>query len=144
MVSADRVAQTGRDRVEVVARGLLTGAEAHGQTIPGVARQHVQVRVEDLLPGDLAVGKEEVHALGQPELELGGGDPAAETHHLGGVFVVEVAEPDGVVPGDHQRVALGEGEQVEEGDRPLLGGDDRGLGLAGDDRAEDAVHGLRP
>src|SRR5918999_4296256 len=114
-------------------------AAGQPERIVVVARDHVQVEVEDRLPGRLLAGVQDVdpvaaervpHALGQP---LGG------RHGAGQVLLPDLVQVARVRPRDQQRVPASPRVDVHEGDRVLVLLDDLGRPLAGRDGAEDAV-----
>src|SRR5262245_16820581 len=109
------------------------------QGVVEVARDHVQVEVEDRLPSGGLAGVQEVdavaaelvaHAERQP---FRGGDRALE------ILVGRVVEVARVVARDHERVPARPWVDVHERDRVLVLLDDLRRQLAGGDLAEDAV-----
>ena len=114
------------------------GADAHA-----VAREpgdDVEVNVEDVLAGRLAVGQEEVDPLAaDPRCADRGGHALGHAHQVGGILGVQAGQGGGVGTGDHQQVARDGRANVHKGQGPLILVDQAGRLPAGDDAAKDAV-----
>src|SRR5207253_10944990 len=113
----DSLAQPPGDLVELLAWGgrAVMRRELDPETVALPARDHVEVRVKDLLAGGGAVGDEEVDRLaaeaGRPQC---GGDPPRERPHRHSRDLVDVADRRRVLSGNDQRVALGDRMEIEE------------------------------
>src|SRR2546423_3333021 len=115
------------------------GGELDPEAIALPPRDHVEVRVKDLLAGRRAVRQEEVDGLaaqaGDAEASSA---PARERPHRDGRDLIDLPDRGGVLPRDHEGVALVDRMQVEECDRVASLRDEARLLVAFDDPAEDA------
>src|SRR4051812_35771042 len=120
----------GRRDLVAVARSGLPGQP---QRVALVARDHVQVEVQDGLPRLLAARVEQVHAVGVQALR----DPRGHDLRRPGagreVLRVDHEQVLRVLAWDHEQVPAGAGVDVHEGDRAVVLVDPRGRDLAGDD-----------
>lgn len=118
----------------------VVGREAQAEAIAFEAGKDVEMEMEDLLAGSLALGEEEVDAFATknrapqsccrklPDLE-----------ELRAVFGIEVGETFSVSPWDDQHVAGHDWLDVHKRHRPLVRMDDADLGFAGDEATDQAV-----
>src|SRR5947208_16181041 len=113
--------------------------ELDPETVALPARDHVQVRVKNLLAGGRAVGDEEVDRLAtEARCSQCGGDPPRERPHRHGRDLVAVAYRGRVLSRNDQRVALSARMEIEE--RKDVGAlrHEAGLLVTLDDPAKDA------
>jgi hypothetical protein len=104
-----------------------------------VARDEVQVEVEDVLPGPAAAVLPQVHAE-RAELVLRDSGEQVCGGHDGRRFVaVGIPDVAPVLSRNHEQVPPRRGRLAEEGDDRVVGVDDLLLPPAGDDLAEGAV-----
>ena len=109
------------------------------QRIVLVAGDDVDVEVEDGLPGGGPGRVEEVEAVGLQRGLHSLGDPLGGDGAVAEVVGVDLQQVGGVPARDHQRVPARRRIDVHQRHRVLVGVDDLGGQIAGDDRAEDAV-----
>ena len=106
----------------------------------------MEVDVEDVLPGRLAVCEEEVHALAaKRRASKGGCCDLTNTKQLRTILRVEVGEIRGMCARDDQHMTANERLDVHECDRPLVLVYDADFGLTRREPAKETVrHGSRP
>ena len=125
----------GRDLVGVARRRR----PRQPQRIAVVARDHVDVEVEDRLPGGRAARVEQVDAVGTEALGGRPRQPLRRGDGGGEVLGIDLEQVGRVPAGDDEGVAAGGGVDVHEGHGPLVLVHALGRDLAGDDLAEQAV-----
>src|SRR2546430_4692645 len=139
--SRQAFAEPRGDVVERLALGgsAVVGRELDPEAVSLPPRDHVEVRVEDLLAGRRSVREVEVDGFaaqsGDAEAR---GDAARERPHRDGGDLVHLADRRGVLSWDHDGVALVDRMDVEERDRVASLRDEPRLLVAFDDPAEDA------
>src|SRR5438552_2779779 len=105
MSSRQTFAETPGDVVEGLAVGgsAVMRRELDPETIALPPRDHVEVRMEDLLAGRRTVGQEEVDGFaaqaGDTEASR---DSARECPHRDGRDLIHLADRGGVLPRDHE------------------------------------------
>jgi hypothetical protein len=134
-----RMSERGRELGKRSFADEFAGLTGQAQRVVLVARDHVDVEVEDRLPGRRPPAVHEVHAVGAEALARAAGESLRRRHHGREVVLGDLAEVGGVAARDDEGVAAGRRVDVHERDRALVVGDDRPGQLARDDLAEDAV-----
>ena len=141
-LEAHRLGHQARSAAPAAAISSASPGPGHprqAQRVVAVARDHVDVEVEDRLPRGGAAGVQEVHAVGAERVlgargeALGGGGARRQ------VLVADRQQVGRVLARDDERVAAGGRVDVHEGDGALVLGHDRRGQLPGDDLAEQAV-----
>jgi len=122
--------------------GLPVEVEACAGALAFVARDDVEVDMEDGLAGVGAVVLEDVVGVGAGDFHDGLGDLWERGAEGGGVGAVELVEGDDGAFGDDDGVSLAEWVDVEEGEDLVVLVDFVAGEFAGDDLGEDALgHG---
>ena len=123
----EQVAGTGRPvRVDAEAVTRETGED-------------VQMEVEDLLEGGLAVGEEHIHALtAQPGPPQRPADAVADPPDVHAGFLVQVLQARGVQPGHNKDMPGRHRPQVHEGHHAIIGEGHARLRLTGNDGTKNA------
>src|SRR4051795_9907578 len=127
-----------RDLLDLV-RVALLGAHRQLQRVVLVARDHVDVEVEDRLPGGALGRVEQVDAVRLEAVAGADGQTLGRGHHLAERLVVDLVQVLVVLARNDQRVTPGPRVDVHERDRVLVLVDDRRGRVTRDDRAENAV-----
>src|SRR5215212_4424984 len=109
------------------------------QRVVLVARDHVQMQVEDGLPRRLLARVEQVDAVAAERVAHPQGQPLRGGDRVSEVLLRRLVEVPRVVARDHERMPSRPRVDVHEGDRVLVLLDHLGRQLAGHDLAEDAV-----
>src|SRR5450759_2072382 len=109
------------------------------QRVVLVARNHVDVEVEDALPGHLPAGVHEIHPVGSQTLVGASCEPLGGDRHGLQVLRLDAQEVGRVRAWYHERMPAVGGVDVHEGDRPLVFVDDRRGNLIREDLAEEAI-----
>ncbi len=112
-------------------------------TILRMARQHMQVKVEDRLPARCTVGLKECQPVGCQRLLRSPGDALRRLHDGGGFLRRQIQHGHRVAFAGHQHVAGVDLTNVHKSQRQIVFIHLGGGYLACDDLAEDAVPGGR-
>lgn len=120
-------------------------AVGKGQTksIPGIAGEDMDVKMENLLHRRSPIGQKQVHPFAWQVSGL-----QSARNPLGGekdgcrIFGTNVAQSDGMSCGNNQNVARVHGLDVHKSTDAFVAIDDRCFDLASNDVAEDAGHDL--
>lgn len=134
-----RVADLLSGGVKFGPRWLSLPIGDQSESITFVTGKHVEMSVEDLLEGGLAVGVEEVDAVAAKAAS-----PQCLRHSLGDVEHVstgpgiDVGQSRHVCLGDDQRVSGRDRVDVEKHNQGVILVEERGVGVASNDLAEDA------
>lgn len=89
-------------------------AEVQTEAVSGVTRDHVQVDVENFLARDLAVGKEQVHAVAWNHSAAKGlSEALRHAKHLRAGIGIESGKKTGVLVWNHEQMARIDGLDVE-------------------------------
>src|SRR5207237_5350681 len=108
-LTSDLLAEPARDVVELLPwRGrTVVRRELDPEAVALPARDHMEVRVKDLLAGGRAVREKEVDRLAaQTGAAKGGGDPPRQRPHRNRRDLVDFADRRGVLARNDERVAL--------------------------------------
>jgi hypothetical protein len=118
----------------------VVGWEPLTEAIVDVAREDVQMHVEDLLSRSLAVGEEEVDSfapnLGRPQSGRG---KLTHSEQLRSVFNVQIGEGSGVTTRHDDHVSADRRLDVHECDRSFVLVDDADFGVSGRQEAEQTI-----
>ena len=117
----------------------VTRRNSESEPIALVAREDVQMHVEDLLPGELTVCQEEVDSvtskISRTQRSRGA---LCDAKHLRTVLDIEVGEKCRMTTRHDEHMPAHDGLDVHEGHRSLVLVDDADLGLAGSQPTEQA------
>jgi hypothetical protein len=118
----------------------VTGRKRLTETIVDVTREDVQMHVEDVLSGSLAVGEVEVDSFA-PKLRRPQGRRGELTHskQLCSVFNVQIGEGRSMTPRHDEHVPRHRRLDVHECDRSLVLVNDADIGVSGRQEAEQTI-----
>ena len=124
--------------VEQVA-GAGRPVRADAEAVARETGEDVQMEVEDLLEGGLAVGEEHIHALtAQPRPPQRPADAVAGPPDVHAGFLVQVLQARGVQPGHDKDMPGCHRPQVHEGHHAIIGEGHARLRLTGNDGTKNA------
>jgi hypothetical protein len=118
------------------------GAEAEPETIPRIAREHMEMKVKNLLPRRLAVSEKEVDALTPDSTRTErGGHALRNLHHQPDGGRIELREVASVARRNHEHVSSVHRPDVHERRAVLVSIDEAAWQLASENPADKAVLG---
>lgn len=142
IVGVERRANRGGVGLEGVACGpwIGPGSCADREAVASDPREDVQVRVEDLLEGGLAIGQEQVYAVAwHPGRAESRAEPGGHREDVGGEIFGDLVQKCEVRVGDDHEVPGRDGIVVEEARHAVVAIDDAGRRPSACDVTEDAV-----
>jgi hypothetical protein len=114
--------------------------QSQGEPVIREAGENMQVNVEHLLPGDLAIGEERVHSLAtHPGVPKRPGDPLGDREQMPTGLFIEIVDRYDVFDQDDEDVSRIDRLDIHERAAPLVAKDDACWCASSHDITEDAV-----